>query len=323
MKKGVARGLTSLAKISLAAGIIALLLWKKVDLRELAVLLRGLDLRAFAACWFGYGLLFILSARRWKALVEVQGIRARYGALLGFCLIGAFFNNIMPGSMGGDILKAWYCARVDHSRKAGAVSSVLADRIVGFLSLFAIGFLGLVVNAGAPGLRQASVLFLALFSAICAALALLYSRTLLARVPFAKALLDRMPFRENIRRLYDSLYVYRSHPRVLAKALAISCVMQLIFILIMLGTARALGITGVTYLHLLLLTPLIGTIAAIPLTPSGWGTMEGAFCYFFPAIGVGAEQALALDLVTRVLVISWSLVGGVVYALPRFRGLSE
>ncbi|MEI6634745.1 MAG: lysylphosphatidylglycerol synthase domain-containing protein, partial [Chlamydiota bacterium] len=160
-------------------------------------------------------------------------------------------------------------------------------------------------------------------SAICAALALLYSRTLLARVPFAKALLDRMPFRENIRRLYDSLYVYRSHPRVLAKALAISCVMQLIFILIMLGTARALGITGVTYLHLLLLTPLIGTIAAIPLTPSGWGTMEGAFCYFFPAIGVGAEQALALDLVTRVLVISWSLVGGVVYALPRFRGLSE
>ncbi|MEI6634625.1 MAG: lysylphosphatidylglycerol synthase transmembrane domain-containing protein, partial [Chlamydiota bacterium] len=147
MKKGVARGLTSLAKISLAAGIIALLLWKKVDLRELAVLLRGLDLRAFAACWFGYGLLFILSARRWKALVEVQGIRARYGALLGFCLIGAFFNNIMPGSMGGDILKAWYCARVDHSRKAGAVSSVLADRIVGFLSLFAIGFLGLVVKA--------------------------------------------------------------------------------------------------------------------------------------------------------------------------------
>lgn len=316
MNKRIVRGLTSLAKISFAAGIIALILWKKVNLRELAVLLRGIDPRIFAACGLGYGLIFLLSARRWKALVDVQGIRARYGALLRFCLIGAFFNNVMPGSMGGDILKAWYCTKVDPSRKEGAVSSVLADRIVGSLSLFAIGFLGLAANLGAPGLRQASAIFLLIFASLCAGLALLSCRTLLAGIPFAKALLDRTPFGDTIRRLYDSLYAYRSHPRVLAQALAISCVMQLLFILVMVGTARALGITAVTYRHLLLLTPLIGTIAAIPLTPSGWGTMEWSFCYFFPAVGITPAQALALDLATRALVISWSLVGGVVYALP-------
>lgn len=306
----------SLAKIALAAGIIALIFWKKVDPGDLAVRLREIDLRLFATCGCGYGVLFAISAYRWEVLVSVQGIRARYRSLLRFSLIGVFFNNILPGSMGGDLVKAWYCTRVEPSLAAGAVSSVLADRIIGFLSLFALGFLGLAANAGTPGLREPSMVFIALFISISAALALFSQRALLSRIPRLKALLDRTAFGDSIRRFYTTLCAYRSHPGMLAKAFGISCAMQLGFILTTLGITRALGMHGVAYRHLLLLTPLIGTVAAIPVTPSGWGTMELAFCWFFPSVGVTPEQALALDLAMRAILIAWSLVGGVLYALP-------
>lgn len=320
MSNPIVRTLTRTAKAVFALAIIALILWKKVDLRELEGRLRGIDARLFSITALSYGVLLALLARRWKVFVDVQGIRARYGSLLRFALIGQFFNNIMPGSMGGDIVKAWYCAKADPLRKEGAVSSVLADRIMGFLSLFAIGFVGLAANAGTRGLRQASAIFLAMFVAISAGIAILYSRGLLARLPFAGRIVARMPFRENVRRLYDALYIYRSHPRRLAMAFGISCGMQFGFILVTLAAARALGMAGVHYRHLLLLTPLIGTIAAAPVTPSGWGTMEWAFVYFFPALGVTAEQALALDLVMRIIVIAWGVAGGLVYALHGWGG---
>jgi uncharacterized protein (TIRG00374 family) len=316
MKRAWARRAGLAARFAFAAAVIAFILWRKVDPGELAVRLRGIDLRLFAACGLGFGSLFVFSAYRWQSLVSVHGIRARYPSLLRFCLIGVFFNNVMPGSMGGDILKAWYCARVDRSRQEAAVGSVLADRIVGFFSLFVLGFLGLAVNLGTPGLRRASLIFIALFVFICLGLALLSRRDLLAGIPFARRILGRGPLGDRLRRLYDSLQIYRSRPRVVARALGISCLMQLVFILLMLGVARSLGMRGVAYRHLLLLTPLIGTIAAIPVTPSGWGTMEWAFVYFFPALGVTPEQALALDFATRALTISWGLVGGVLYAFP-------
>ncbi|MCC6449780.1 MAG: flippase-like domain-containing protein [Candidatus Aureabacteria bacterium] len=316
MKRERARRAGVAARFAFAAAVIACILWRKIDPGELAVRLRGIDPRLFAACGLGYGLLFVFSAFRWQALVFVHGIRVRYGSLLRFCLIGAFFNNVMPGSMGGDILKAWYCAKVDRSRQEAAVGSVVADRIVGFLSLFAIGFFGLAVNLGAPGLRQASQIFVALFLAICLGLAFLSRRDLLAKLPFARRILDRGTLGDHLRRLYDSLQIYRARPRAVARALGISCLMQLVFIVVLLGIARSLGMRGVAYRHLLLLMPLIGTIAAVPVTPSGWGTMEWAFVYFFPALGVTAEQALALDLATRALTISWGLVGGVLYAVP-------
>ena len=48
-------------------------------------------------------------------------------------------NVELPGSTGGDVVKAWYAARQAPSRRTAAVMSVIVDRIVGLLALIMLG----------------------------------------------------------------------------------------------------------------------------------------------------------------------------------------
>ena len=53
--------------------------------------------------------------------------------LLGF--IGMVFNLVIPGAVGGDLIKAAYLVRM-RIRKTQAIASMVIDRIVGLLGLF-------------------------------------------------------------------------------------------------------------------------------------------------------------------------------------------
>ena len=61
--------------------------------------------------------------------------RFRLGAafLLGF--IGNVFNLVIPGAVGGDLIKAAYLVRM-HVKKTQAIASMVIDRILGLLGLF-------------------------------------------------------------------------------------------------------------------------------------------------------------------------------------------
>ena len=72
---------------------------------------------------------------RWFALVRVIEPRFTLGPafLLGF--IGNVFNLVIPGAVGGDLIKAAYLVRMDINRTQ-AVASMVIDRILGLLGLF-------------------------------------------------------------------------------------------------------------------------------------------------------------------------------------------
>ena len=50
--------------------------------------------------------------------------------LLGF--IGIVFNLVIPGAVGGDLIKAAYLVRM-HIKKTQAIASMVIDRILGLL----------------------------------------------------------------------------------------------------------------------------------------------------------------------------------------------
>ena len=57
-----------------------------------------------------------------------------------FCTaIGLFFNIVVPGLTGGDLVKAVLAARDHPERKAAAMISVLVDRLIGVLVLVLLG----------------------------------------------------------------------------------------------------------------------------------------------------------------------------------------
>src|SRR5262249_54266655 len=72
---------------------------------------------------------------RWYVLVRAQGLPFRLSDAVRLGLAGFFFNTFLPGSVGGDVVKAAFLAR-EQNRRTVAVATVLMDRVIGLWGLF-------------------------------------------------------------------------------------------------------------------------------------------------------------------------------------------
>ena len=120
--------------IVLAFGLLALVLYQnRAQIQQ--VVSRKLDLRLLAAGVLIFQTSLILTYVRWYALVRVIEPRFTLRATLLLGSIGYVFNLVIPGAVGGDLIKAAYLVRM-HIRKTQAVASMVIDRILGLLGLF-------------------------------------------------------------------------------------------------------------------------------------------------------------------------------------------
>jgi uncharacterized protein (TIRG00374 family) len=87
---------------------------------------------------------------RWFLLVRALDLPFTIGSAFRLGLVGSFWNTFAPGSVGGDLVKAYYIARGQPGRRAAAVATVIVDRLVGLFGLiwFAAVFGGAFWIAG-------------------------------------------------------------------------------------------------------------------------------------------------------------------------------
>src|SRR5262249_13869397 len=77
---------------------------------------------------------------RWYVLVRAQSLPFTVSNAIRLGLIGFFFNSVLPGSVGGDLVKAAFIAK-EQERKTVAVATVLIDRAIGLWGLIWLVFL--------------------------------------------------------------------------------------------------------------------------------------------------------------------------------------
>jgi uncharacterized membrane protein YbhN (UPF0104 family) len=146
------------ALVALAFGLLGLVVWRNWD-TILEVFHRPsdqpLDLNLLAIAEAIYLAGIVSTFVRWYLLVRVVDPRftPRAALLLGF--IGNVFNLVIPGAVGGDLIKAAYLVRM-HVKKTQAIASMVIDRIIGLLGLFTLASIaGALVWGTAPsGVRR-------------------------------------------------------------------------------------------------------------------------------------------------------------------------
>lgn len=137
--------------IVLAFGLLGWVIWSNADkVRE--VFSRPLDWRLLALAQAIYLVGLVSTFVRWYLLVRVVDPRfsLRAAILLGF--IGGVFNLVIPGAVGGDLIKAAYLSRM-HVKKTQAIASMVIDRIIGLLGLFMLATIAGAVVWGATADR--------------------------------------------------------------------------------------------------------------------------------------------------------------------------
>jgi uncharacterized protein (TIRG00374 family) len=267
-----------------------------------------------------YGLMTHIGVLRWWLLLRAQDVHVPFRLARRLTFIGFFFNNVVPGPTGGDIVKAVYIARRTDKR-AEAVVTVIVDRVVGIIALALIAASVLVFRLDDPQYRDLAV-FIGLFLAGIAAVSMLFFSRRVRQLLRVSSWSARLPAAEFIRRADEAVFRWRSHKRAVVVALLLSLANQLCIQALMLLFAAALHVTrsdgtALPWTAYMAVLPVAFIVSALPMLPGGWGIREAAFAVCFHFVGVERNPAIALSVVNGVTQMLWSLVGGVFFLVER------
>ncbi len=253
----------------------------------------------------------VLSALRWQKVLDALDIPARLPRLVSHYLAGQFVSNVLPTTIGGDVLRVSRLAR-DTGESPGTFASVVLERLTGWLVLPVITIVGFAVN---PGLRHLGSATRVALSLALGTLALLVG--VLAAAGSTR-IGGRFAARAGWRRFVGAVHLgidrLRADPGAAAHVLVAGFAYQLALVLAAVAAAQALGLRPAGLTALLAFFPAVLIAQVLPISMSGLGVREGAFVLFLGPLGVASEQAIALGLLLYLLNLAVSLLGAPAFA---------
>ena len=271
----------------------------------------------------GFSLFLIIAfigTFRWKILIKAQGIDLDFFTSFRLTFVGWFFNIAMPGSTGGDLIKAYYAATISPSKKAGAVTSVFVDRGIGLFAMVFFAFIALLANLSFV-LNNSTLRIVLLIVCILLALVGLFFTVFFSKrirhSRFVTRLVAKMPLGHLIEKLYDAIYLYRDHKRAILWAFLLSICAHVIMVVSNYCFALALGMENARFIYFLFLIPVGTFIDAIPISIAGFGVGEGAYHWLFGSLGHKQNLGFMIALLMHICKVLWALVGAVFYLTGR------
>ena len=260
----------------------------------------------------GFGLCYLVISVRWWFLLRIQEIHISVWEAIRLTFLGLFFNAVVPGTVGGDLVKAYYVAK--HTpRKAAVLVSIFVDRVLGLAELTLLAGVMLAVTALIGGSQASGAVSKAAPFVAIALAAVIFMLTFLLSSRFRKLihlqkLYSRLPIAHHIEAAGDAASLYRKRIGSLVKAIAITFGAHIIWVgsIALLGMSMSLSTSWYMYF---LYIPLIYIVGAVPLTPGGLGLIERLYVIFFATQGCSPSSILALALLARLIPILWSLPG--------------
>lgn len=300
---------TTVLKLIVAAAILALIA-SRVDFDASIDLMRAADPFWLAAAIGASLFMIVADAVFWSTSMRRAGLAMPFRSAILFGVVGWFFVNIAPSTVGADIFRA-------AQLKASGVPVVRAIRLVAAARFLSFAALIVFMAAGLPfglGVLEVARDRIALLTVFAIALGIF------AGVLSAKQILDLAPARLR-RGPLDFAAALSGEARSLLRAMApggwsLLVLQHLLRFATVLALALALGLSF-DPLVLFGLAPAAFLAAMIPISFGGWGVREASFVYFLGAAGIAAPAALAISILfglTRILI---GAAGGLIWIFAR------
>jgi uncharacterized membrane protein YbhN (UPF0104 family) len=282
-----------ISKVLFGAAIFAWMAWSgKLDLAQVVKAIGHWPLMlTIVAC--GYGQV-ALTAWRWNLLLRAQQICLSFRRAWGLMMIGMLFNVVIPGAVGGDLIKGYYITSAAPARKSHAATSVLVDRVVGLIGLLFLGAVMALANwhetLRSPATRSLGTLTVGGF---LGGLAGLYVALLAGSRLAASHLVPKV-----LRGVFRALHEYHRQAAVVPIALALSVFNHTLTCAMYYLALQATGVTSLPMSQFFLIVPLGLVTSAIPISPAGVGVGQAAFFALFrivaPAYATTGTEALTV-----------------------------
>lgn len=253
---------------------------------------------------------FVLASWRWQRVLAVFDRHVPLRTLLSHYLAGQFVGNVLPSTVGGDVLRITRSSN-DTGSSEVAFASVVIERLTGFFALPLLTFVGFIAR---PDLLDHGRSWLAL-AAAGATLAFLAVIIVLAASP---RLAGRFKDHENWMRFIGAVHVgidgLRRDRRDAYAALGAAVAYQLTVISAVYCAVHTIGLT-IPNAAVLAFVPAVAMAQVLPISVGGLGIREGLLALLLHPLGVKTGQAVAVGLLWYAMTLVVSLAGAPAFAI--------
>lgn len=240
-----------------------------------------------------------LAAYRWRLIMEELGFHEKVSFYVQSYFKGTFFNQVLPGSIGGDATRMIDLVRKEYDKK-DAFYGIFVDRVVGLVGL-------LVLNL------TANLIFYDFFPQWL--YNLINVVTLGGIAGFLLMLnLDKFTFLSGLKGLdlFHRLGVRMArlyHSRLLLlKHILLSVIVHLFTVVAIYFLALSVDVWNGIGIYLVAVPPVF-LLTIVPISLAGWGVREGAMVGILMLVGIPKAKILAMSILYGILLILTALPG--------------
>ncbi len=320
----------TLARILGSVLLLGVLAWH-LDWGELGAAFRHLDWRLWALAAGVLILAQCVSSWRWLLLARVLHFGGSLQRFVAYYFIGILFNLVLPTSVGGDVVRAWYLSSQEGSapatgRRLEAFLTVFAERFSGVVVLLVLACVSTLFCPVSLPVYITGVIAVIGTGTVAGLFVLTWLCSLAAKgaEPAGTGrgvlgwILSRVLRLGAVRRLLEVSRRYWGRRDVILVCLGLSVVVQLASVEIVWLVARALGLQ-VPWIYLGVAIPVVSLVTLLPISVNGLGLREASLVLLLQPVGVAKPQAIAVSVLWYGLTVAVGVTFGLCcYLFGRF-----
>ncbi|WP_345990389.1 lysylphosphatidylglycerol synthase transmembrane domain-containing protein [Sulfurimonas sp. HSL1-2] len=240
-----------------------------------------------------------LAAYRWRLIMKELGFKEKVSFYVQSYFKGTFFNQVLPGSIGGDATRMIDLVQKGYEKK-DAFYGIFVDRVVGLVGLLVLNLVSNVLFYGTFPQWLFNLINLITLGGIAGFILMLNldKFTFLANLK-GLDLFHRLGLR--MARLYHSRLLLLKHIGI-SVVVHLFTVVAIYFLALSVDVWTGLGI-------FLVAVPPVFLLTIVPISLAGWGVREGAMVGILMLVGLAKAKILAISILYGILLILTALPG--------------
>ena len=301
----------------LISSFVLYLIFSKIEISEFIFNIKKIGFAIVSVLLILALLKFVVETMRWQFVLKAIGFKLNFNYLLSLYLIGGFFSNFLPSTIGGDLARTAFI-KGENLKVSSVANTILFERFTGLYSVFIMCLFSVAVGwAQISEYLRMFILVYAVIGIIVMSLIYLFFN----KITDLFSLLEskyKFKFLKKIGSIIKTLDFSNYEKKTIISTMLFSIMIQLVVISVTVLVGRAIGLEQVELLTYFIIMPPVWIITMLPISINGLGIREGVFALFLSDLGVSVEQSTALSLLSFLPFVSLSLVGGVVFILGAF-----